>query len=132
MDTSESEGLGGSVVLYVGAVLGVLAVLAVPVYLANAPEVYENPRLQRADPLLNGPIIGNRAAGGLPVALLKRPDIIDPATLALLQAKAKKQTAAARPSPPRAAQRPTGTPMADLQAERPRRPSFFLFNLFGG
>ena len=131
MDASESEGLGFSLLIYAAAVVGALALVAMPVYLANAPEVYDNPRLARADPLLNGPIIGNRAASGLPVALLLRPEIIDPATLALLDAKAKKQAAVAQPPAHRTAQRPAGNSMADLQPERPRS-SFFLFNLFGG
>lgn len=132
MDASESEGLGVSVAIYLAAIVGTLVLVATPVYLANAPKAYENPPLARANPLLNGPIIGNRASSGLPVALLKREDIVDPATLAVLNAKAKKAaTASTRHTTHRTAQRSGGTPVADLQPER-RRSAFFLFNLFGG
>ena len=130
MDTSDSGGLGASVLLYMAAVVGALALMAVPVYLANAPQVYENAPLARPDPLLNGPIIGNRPAIGLPVALLKRQDIIDPATLAALGAKEKRQAATPHSPQQRTAHRAGGTSVADLQPERPRRSSFFPFNLF--
>jgi hypothetical protein len=130
MRTSASEGLGLSVVIYMAAVLGVLGLVVVPVYLANAPQVYENPTLARANPLLDGPIIGNRAPHPVPLAMLKRQTIVDPAIVAGLNAKAK-QVASARVTRPTSTPRPRGTPVAELQPERPRH-SFFLFNLFGG
>lgn len=130
MDASETEGLGASLAIYLAAIVGTLALVAVPVYLANAPEVYENAPLARSDPLLNGPIIGNRVPSGLPVALLKMEPVVDPATLAVLNAKEKKQTVTPHSPQQRTVHRASGTPVADLQPERPRRSSFFLFNLF--
>lgn len=133
MRSSEYEGLGLSLVIYMAAIAGALAVAALPVYLANRPQVYENPPLARANPLLNGPIVGNRVSTGVPLAMLKREIIVDPAIIAALNAKAEKaeKAAAVRHPVRRTAQRSDRTPMAELQSERPRH-SFFLFNLFGG
>lgn len=128
MDSSESHGLGLSLLIYVAAIAGTLALVAVPVYVANAPEVYENPPLARADPLLNGPIVGKRVSSSVPLAILKRETLVDPAIVAALNAKAKKEAPVRHPVQ-RTAHRAAGTPVADLQPERPRH-SFFLFNLF--
>jgi hypothetical protein len=128
MHASDSEGLGLSVLIYVGAILGVLAVLAVPAYFATRAEVHENPVLVRADPLLNGPIIGDRTTTRYPLAALQRQSLVDAETVALLKPKAKKpepaQRTAARP-----ARRDSGTPVAALQTER-SRPAMFPFSLF--
>lgn len=129
MNPSDSEGLGLSVLIYMAAIVGGLALIVGPVYLANKGQVYENPALVRADPLLNGPIIGERVSTRIPLALLKHESIIDPKVVAALNAKTKKT------EPHRAthqvAARSRGTPVAELQPE-PRRQSFFLFRLFGG
>lgn len=130
MTQSESEGLGVSVVIYMTAILGGLAVAVLPVYLANRPQVYDNPPVTHADPLLNGPIIGEHVSTRVPLALLKRETIVDPAMVAALNAKLEK------PSPVhhavrRTAQRSNGTPLAQLQPA-PKRHTFFLFDLFGG
>lgn len=127
MDSTDSEGLGLSVLVYLGAILGALALLAVPAYYATRAEVHANPPLAQADPLLNGPIVGDRLAGRFPLARLQRQTLVDPETVALLAPKAKKSEptrAVARPAP-----RATGTPVATLQTER-SRPAVFPFNLF--
>ncbi len=132
MNDSDNDGLGLSVALYAGAILVVLAALAVPTYLAIKPEVYDNPPLARADPLLNGPIVGNRVSTRVPLVRLKQEVLIDPAILATLNAKARKtRSADAGHTSHRAAPRHAGTPVAEMRPE-PRRPTFFLFNLFGG
>lgn len=125
--SSDTEGLGLSLAVYVAAIVGVFAVIMMPIYLANRPVVFENPPLAAANPLMNGPIVGYRATT-IPVALLKKEPIVDPATLAALNAKSKKQASPNRPTQ-RVAARPAGTPVAELQPERQRRP-FFLFSLF--
>lgn len=119
-----------SVLLYVGALVGVLAVAAVPVYLATKAEVYDIPPLARADPLLNGPIVGNRVSARVPLARLRRETILDPAIVEALNAKAEK-AAPARHAVRRSTPRPDRTPVAELRDE-PKRQGFFLFNLFGG
>jgi hypothetical protein len=131
MTTSESEGLGLSILIYMVAITGALAAAAVPVYMANAPQVYDNPKIVRANPLLDGPIVGNRVPTRVPLAVLKRETIVDPAILASVKATAKKEVAAVHPAPHAQSQRTRGTPVADLQPERPHH-GFFLFNLFGG
>jgi hypothetical protein len=130
MDASESEGLGLSLLLYVAAIAGTLALVAAPVYFASRPQVYDNPPLARADPLLNGPIIGKRVSTRVPVARLKREIIVDASVVAALNAKSEKP-ATEHHATHRAAQRPSGTSMAELRPE-PQQPTFFLFRLFGG
>jgi hypothetical protein len=130
MRASESEGLGLSLLIYAGAILGALALVALPVYFTNRPQVYANPLLARADPLLNGPIVGNRISARVPLARLKKETIVDPAIVAALNEKTKK-AAPVHSSAHRTARRATGTPVADLQPER-KQPTFFLFSLFGG
>ncbi len=129
MNASESEGLGLSVLIYASAIFGTLAVVAVPIYLAVKPQVYENPPLVRADPLLNGPIVGYRVSTRVPLAILKRETILDPKIVAALNAKVRNVERHA--SQQVAARRPQGTPVAELRDE-PQRPTFFLFKLFGG
>jgi hypothetical protein len=101
-----------------------------PVYFTNRPQVYENPPLARADPLTNGPVVGNRVSSRVPLARLKRETIVDPAIVAALNEKTKK-AAPVHSSTNRTARRATGTPVAELQPER-KQPTFFLFSLFGG
>lgn len=129
MNSTDSEGLGLSVLVYLGAVLGTLTLFAVPAYYATRAEVHPNPPLAQADPLLNGPIIGDRLAGRFPLARLQRQTLVDAETLAVLTPKKTK-----KPEPVRTAARPVhraaaGTPVASLQDER-SRPSIFPFNLF--
>ncbi len=125
MDSSVSEGLGVSILIYMGAILVPLMLLGLPLYFAIAPTVYENPPLVRSDTLLmNGPIVGRRVSTTTPLAFLKREILVDPATLAALKLNAKPQR-----SSNKVARRPTGTTVAELQPERHRRP-FFLFSWF--
>lgn len=126
------EGLGGSVAIYMGAVMGALALIAVPVYVAVAPQVYDNPPPEPLDPLLNGPIVGSRVSTPMPLAQLKPQVIVDPKVIAELNARAKP-----RPEPSRhqvahpVPARERSHAVAGLP-ERRDRPGFFLFNLFGG
>ena len=130
MNSSESEGLGLSLVVYLAAIFGILAVVALPVYLANKAKTYDNPPLAQSDPLLNGPIIGNRVSARVPLARLKREQIVDPALVRALNEDAEKNEPIHHPVH-RTARRSDSTPVADLQAE-PKRHTFFLFDLFGG
>lgn len=146
MDASESEGLGLSVLLYMGAITGALAVIAVPVYFATQPDVYKNPPLARSDSVLSGPIVGRSESTPFPLARLQQQIIIDPAIVAALNAKftsngnaianssvKARKIETERYAAPRIARRPAETPVAaaEIQSER-RRPVFSLFSLFGG
>ena len=128
MNMSESEGLGFSAVVYLGAILGALALLAVPAYYATRADVHANPPLAQSDPLLKGTIISDSAATRFPLATLQRQSLADAETTAFLKPRKKAEPAprvAARPP----ARRRAGTPVAELQTER-SRPSLFPFNLF--
>ena len=128
MTRSQSEGLGLSLLVYAAAIVGVLIAVGLPVYLANAPQVYDNPPLAKADPLLNGPIIGERVSARVPLARLRRETIVDPSVVKKLNAKAEKP---ARHPVRQAERRTKRTPVAELRNE-PKHETFFLFDLFGG
>lgn len=125
------EGLGGSVAIYMGAILVTLGAIAMPVYVALAPQVYENPPPEPLDPLLKGPIVGNRVSTPLKLALLKRGAIVDSKVVAELNAKAKKPRPARRQVAHRAPAGERGPTVAELP-ERRERPGLSLFSLFGG
>ena len=129
MNSTESEGLGLSLLIYAAAIAGGLALIATPVYLANSSQVYDNPPVARANPLLNGPIVGARAAERTPLAVLKHRILVDPKIVASLNSKAQKSKP--RAVAQRAAPRSRGTAVAEVR-ENPRQPTFFLFKLFGG
>lgn len=129
MTSSESEGLGLSVLIYMTAILTCLALMAVPAYLLTRGQVYENPSLVRADPLLNGPVIGQRESSPPPLGILKHRTLVDPDFVASLNAKIEqpKQHRVTQ----KVAKRERRQTFAELPDE-PRRPTFFLFRLFGG
>lgn len=129
MNSQETEGLGLSLVIYMAAILGGLALIATPIYFANSPKVYDNPPLVRADPLLNGPVIGQRVTARTPLAVLKHQTFVDPNFVAALNAKMKQPEQ--RRVSHQVAQRPRRQAVAELPDE-PRHPRFFLFRLFGG
>lgn len=84
---SESKDLAVSVLIYLGAILFGLSLFVVPIYLATRPTVVENagaPALARARAV-------DRTAHSdrFPVAHLKDETIVDPATIAELNAKMK-------------------------------------------
>jgi len=132
MEVSGRDGLGLSVAIYMAAIVGTMGVLAVPIYMAVAPQVYANPRLEPPDPLLNGPIVGKRVSTPVPLALLKHPVLADPAVVAELNARTKQ----AKPARHDVAthQRPRREPAAAVaEVREPReRSTFSFFNLFGG
>ncbi|MFA6266011.1 MAG: hypothetical protein WC670_09905 [Pseudolabrys sp.] len=132
---SGRDGLGLSVAIYMAAITATLAVIAVPVYLAAAPRVYENPPIPPLDPLLNGPIVGGRVSTPMALARLKREVIVDPAEVAALDARSGARSKDAGPKRRLTAQHTVhlerGTPVAALPPQR-ERPSSFFFGLFGG
>ncbi|MBS0248705.1 MAG: hypothetical protein JSR61_18970 [Proteobacteria bacterium] len=117
--------------IYMGAIVAALGVMAVPVYWAVAPQVYDNPPPEPLDPLLNGPIVGKRVSTPIPLAFLKHPDIVDPKLVAELNAKAKPASRPRHDVVHKPARRERAAAVAELP-DRPERSGFFLFNLFGG
>jgi hypothetical protein len=113
------EGLGTSLLVYIGALLCVLGLIVVPVYYANQPTVIDN-----ADSATVHESLVARS-DSFPLAVLQHEDIVTPATLASLNAKPQHAAAAPR----RTARAHTENSMARLTPEQPPRP-FFPFSLF--
>lgn len=129
------EGLGGSVAIYMSGIVGALALIAVPIYFAAAPSVYDNPAPEPLDPLLQGPIAGSRVSTPMRLAHLKPAVLVDPKVIAELNRRAtpSRQPTVRAPTvhgaPAR--ERVRGPAIAELPERRNER-GFFLFNLFGG
>ena len=128
MEMSGRDGLGFSVAIYMGAIVGTMGVLGLPLFMALGPQVYENPRPRPLNPLLNGPIVGKRVSTPLPLALLDKPVLVDPAVVAQLN----ERTRQAKPARHVVAHQPVRRERAAAVAELPQRSGFSLFNLFGG
>lgn len=72
--------------IYLAAMLCGLALVVMPVYLANRATVLPNPALPTADRALTA----HAGRRDFPVARLKDPAIVSPATLAAIKAKPEK------------------------------------------
>jgi len=132
MSPYEDKDLGVSLLIYMAAILCVLAVFMVPVFLANGPTVLPNPSAKTAGSML----AARRNDGSFPVAHLKEKAIVSPALLAALNAKAEKakpsrdrsaRAARHRPAPRRASTRPS---YAEAAPQRPIGPLGLFFSLF--
>ena len=127
MNAHHKEGLGLSLLVYLAAMLGNLAALVVPVYLANGPTVLQSPdaRMQ-ANRIFNARRYDRR----FPVARLEHQAIVDPAMLAELSAKAKdsKHARLARIHTPRRTHWHGAHPRRNSYAElrRQHRPAYPL------
>lgn len=86
-----SEGLLVSLLIYVSAVLGVLALVAVPVWRGIGPTVMQNVSPQRVHQML-----AVRRSAAFPVARLVEPDIVDPVHVAELTPRAREPGTARR------------------------------------
>ena len=106
MYPSEARDLAGSVVIYIIAILFGLALFVVPIYWLSRPTIVENAgaAVQSVDRALTARSGKER----FPVANLKPQTIVNPATIAELNAKAKEdgprvgRRVYARPQPSRA------------------------------
>lgn len=119
---NHDEGLGGSIGIYALAMLGALALFALPAYWATSPTVYENPGVT-ASRLPGGPAYLNRPAE-FPLAVLRTQQIVDPTMLAELNAKSATTSPTKRAT--RAAHR-SYAQARDINADdnQPARRSFF-------
>jgi len=124
---NSDEGMGLSVVIYAIAMMCGLALFALPVLWANSARVYENPGVA-AVRTPGGPAYASRQSQ-FPLANLKEEQIVSPAMLAELNAKAKKE----KPQRTARSAAPSHRSYAQVQDEpaqqRPARRSFF-FSLF--
>jgi hypothetical protein len=85
-----SRCLGVSLAIYLIAVAFGLVLFVSPVLLANGPTKFDNPGLAAYDPPPGTVLIPQRARNSFPLAFLKHEEIVDPALVAELNAKAKK------------------------------------------
>ncbi len=120
--------------IYAAAIAGVLAVIMLPFYLANAPAVYKNSGAKSFSEILAA-----RAEGrDYPLAKLERRQIVDPAIVAALNAKAHTQRTRSqaerrpvhhvrRTAAPRTAQQRT---YADSTPAHPPTPFSLFFSIF--
>jgi hypothetical protein len=124
---NSDEGMGLSVVVYAIAMMCGLALFVMPVLWANSPRVYENPGVS-ALRTPGGPAYAYRQAQ-FPLANLKEEQIVSPAMLAELNAKAKNE----KPQRTARSSAPSHRSYAQVQDEhaeqRPARRGFF-FSLF--
>ena len=120
------EGMGLSVVVYAIAMVCGLALFVLPVLWANSARVYDNPGVT-AMRSPGGPAYASRAAQ-FPLANLQEEQIVSPAMLAELNAKAKKE----KPQNTARSASPSHRSYAQAQDEpaeqqRPARRGFFSF-----
>jgi hypothetical protein len=127
------EGLGISVLIYAAALAGALAAIVLPVYLANAPAVYQNSGAKSFSEVL----AARGEAREYPLAKLERPQIVDPAVVTALNAKAQtKSDTDSRPHIRHRAERTSRQPIgrrrsyADATAARPPDPLSLFFSIF--
>jgi hypothetical protein len=85
MPPNDDQGLGISLLIYAVAIVCAFALFVLPVYWANAPAVYENSGQQHFTQMLEA----RAARGHYPLARLKHQQIVDPALVAEMNAKAK-------------------------------------------
>jgi hypothetical protein len=122
------QGLGLSLLVYVGALLGGLFLFVAPVVWASGPTEYRNPELPKYDITSSRPLFDQHRQ--MPLARLNREDIVDQKALAALNAKPEKPKREAHERPSRSAR--TAYAQAhddDAAGQRPRR-SMFPFSLF--
>jgi hypothetical protein len=132
MSPYEDKDLGLSLLIYMVAILCTLAVFVVPVVLVNGPTVLPNPSAKAARSVL----AAHLNESSFPVAHLKEKDIVSPALLTALNAKAKKAKAIrdravhAVPRRHEATHPPQRRTYADAAPQRPIGPFGLFFSLF--
>ena len=130
MINRRDEGLGLSVLVYAGVMAVALALLVTPIVWASGPTEYPNPELPKYD--INSSRSLAHQQKQIPLARLKREDIVDAKMLASLNsskpAKAERAREARGDRPSRAA-RTAYAQAHDDEAPRQRR-GMFGWSLF--
>ena len=100
MRMHRKDGLGGSILLYVATLGGVLGLVALPVYFFNGGTTYENPGLAAYHPPPGASLIRQDDPSKRQFAILARDSVVTPDQIAAISAKSKKadktQTASRR------------------------------------
>jgi len=123
------EGLGLSVLVYAGVMAAALALLVTPVVWASGPTEYSNPQLPKYDITSSRTLAHQQKQ--IPLARLKREEIVDAKMLASINAKPSKseRVREARERPSRAGR--TAFAQAPDHDETPRtRRGMFGWSLF--
>jgi hypothetical protein len=89
MYPSEAKDLAVSVLIYMVAIVFGLSLFVVPLYLATRPTVVENAGASAATQTVDRALVDRSSRKRFPVANLKHETIVNPATIAELNAKAK-------------------------------------------
>lgn len=127
MNQPRDQGLGLSLLVYVGALLGGLFLFVAPVLWAAGPTEYPNPPLPSYDITSSRPLFDQHRQ--VPLARLKREDIVDQKALASLNAKTEKPKREAQERVSRSARTAYAqAPDDDAPQQRTRR--FGFFSLF--
>jgi hypothetical protein len=85
----ENEGLGGSLLLYITAILAVVSVVAIPTYWFASGKTLENPGMAAYDAPYGATLIRRDNPATQQLARLKQQTIIDASQLAALNARAQ-------------------------------------------
>jgi hypothetical protein len=89
MYPSEAKDLAVSVLIYMAAIAFGLSLFLVPIYLASRPTVLQNAGAASAAQTVDRALVTRSGRKLFPVANLKHETIVNPATIAELNAKAK-------------------------------------------
>ena len=129
MINRRDEGLGLSVLVYAGMMVAALALLVTPVLWASGPTEYSNPELPKYDITSSRPLAYQQKQ--IPLARLKREEIVSATMLAAINAKPAKaeRVREARERPSRAARTAFAQAPDHDEAARPRR-GLFGWSLF--
>jgi hypothetical protein len=90
MKSNKSQGLGGSLLLYLAALLGGLMLFALPVFFISGGTTLENPGLAAYVPPPGALLIRKPDPNAMQLSLLKHDNLIDAGQLAAISAKTKK------------------------------------------
>jgi hypothetical protein len=129
MINRRDEGLGLSVLLYAGVMAAALALLITPVLWASGPTEYPNPQLPKYDITSSRTLAYQQKQ--IPLARLKREEIVDAKMLASINTKPAKseRVREARERPSRAARTAFAQAPDHDDTARPRR-GLFGWSLF--
>jgi hypothetical protein len=122
MNSEHTQGLGGSVAIYLVALACGLSLFVLPVLFASGQK-YDNAGMAAYDPPPGTLLIPQRARNAVPLALLKHDDLVDSALAAEMNAKSKKTEKPHHLARPKA-------PAADMRYAQPvnnGRPFLSLF-----
>jgi hypothetical protein len=132
MHNQRDEGLGFSLLVYVGALLAGLLLFVGPVLWAYSPAVIPNAELPKYDITSSRPLA--RQNDKIPLAVLKREDIVDQKTLASLGTQPSKPAKGERAVASGSRNARTAYAQAhdddDTPAQQRPRRSFGFFGLF--